>query len=42
VIKEHEELLYKVAFFLAFSYWVLKSYGRILNQTEKLLSDVRN
>jgi uncharacterized integral membrane protein len=31
-----------VAFFLAFSYWVLKSYGRILNHTEKLLSDIRS
>lgn len=31
-----------VAFYLAFTYWVLKSYNRILNQTEKLLSGIRD
>lgn len=31
-----------VAFYLAFAYWVLKSYNRILNQTEKLLSGIRD
>ena len=31
-----------VAFFLAFSYWVLNSYKRILNRTEKMLSGINN
>ncbi|MDP2235647.1 MAG: hypothetical protein Q8J88_04350 [Bacteroidales bacterium] len=31
-----------IAFFLAFAYWVLRSYNKILNETEKMLSDINN
>lgn len=31
-----------IAFFLAFAVWVLKSYNKILNETEKMLSDINN
>lgn len=31
-----------IAFFMVFALWVLKSYNKILNDTEKLLSDINN
>lgn len=31
-----------LAFFLAFAFWVLRSYNKILNETEKMLSDINN
>lgn len=31
-----------IAFFMVFALWVLKSYNKILNGTEKLLSDINN
>jgi hypothetical protein len=31
-----------IAFFLVFALWVLKSYNKILNETEKMLSDINN
>ncbi len=31
-----------IAFFLAFSFWVLRFYDRILNETEKMLSDIHS
>lgn len=31
-----------IAFFLFFSLWVLRSYNNVLNETEKLLSDINN
>ncbi len=30
------------AFFLVFAFWVLRSYHKILNQTEKMLSDIQS
>lgn len=31
-----------IIFFLVFAVWVLKSYNKILNETEKMLSDINN
>lgn len=31
-----------VLFFLVFSWWVLKSYNKVLSKTEKMLSDINN
>lgn len=31
-----------IAFFLVFALWVLRSYNKVLNDTEKLLSDINN
>ncbi|HZH69381.1 MAG TPA: hypothetical protein VFD80_02915 [Flavobacteriaceae bacterium] len=31
-----------IAFFLAFAFWVLRSYKKIMDETEKMLSDIDN
>lgn len=31
-----------IAFFLVFSFWVLRSYNKLLNETEKMLSDINS
>lgn len=31
-----------IAFFLVFAFWVLRSYNKILNETEKMLSEINN
>ncbi len=31
-----------IAFFLVFAFWVLRSYNKILNETEKMLSDINS
>lgn len=31
-----------ITFFLVFSFWVLRAYNKILNQTGKMLSDINN
>ncbi len=31
-----------IAFFLAFAFWVLRSYNKLLSETEKMLSDINN